>query len=173
MTLEELKTEASQLGYSLCKKVTYEKLSTCKCGSKRIASAISYPRDKYYHCINCGFKGADAKTKYKAIQNWNNAARDCDAYQKHMDASIAKLLETKQIEQTTKLYEIWAEGYAATGGCSGATLLGRIRGENFKDACKKLANKDLAFGLYFDEKRMTYWGCSLFDNEADARKSFG
>jgi hypothetical protein len=72
-----------------------------------------------------------------------------------------------------KQYEIWAEGYADNGGYSGATLLGTMQGKNFKDACKKLANKDLAFGLYFDADTMTYWGCRLFDNEFEARKSFG
>lgn len=72
-----------------------------------------------------------------------------------------------------KLYEIWAEGYAVTGGCSGATLLGRELGDNFKDACRRLAKKDAEFDYYFDEQRMTYWGCKLFDNEIDARQRFG
>jgi hypothetical protein len=73
MTLEELKTEASKLGYSLCKKVTYEKLSTCKCGSKRIASELWYRNNKCYRCTKCGLKSEPAKTKYQAIINWNNA----------------------------------------------------------------------------------------------------
>lgn len=70
MTLEELKTEANKLGYSLCKQITYDKLSNCQCGCKRIMWA-GYP--KYYRCTNCGLKSKPAKTKYQAIINWNNA----------------------------------------------------------------------------------------------------
>ena len=73
MTLEELKAEASKLGYSLLKKITYEKLSYCKCGSKRIAWA-GYP--KQYRCTKCGLKGQPAKTKYQAIINWNKAVKE-------------------------------------------------------------------------------------------------
>ena len=75
-TLEELKIEANKLGYSLCKQITYEKLSTCKCGSRRIASDIGCHRTKYYRCTNCGLKGQPAKTKYQAIINWNNAVKE-------------------------------------------------------------------------------------------------
>ena len=76
MTLEEIKTEANKLGYSLCKQITYEKLSTCQCGSKRIASELWFRRTKYYHCTKCGLKGIPAKTKYQAIINWNNAVKE-------------------------------------------------------------------------------------------------
>lgn len=74
MTLEELKVEASKFGYSLCKKVNYEPVSTCKCGSRRIISTIDYG-GKHYRCTNCGLRGATAKTKYQAIQNWNKAVK--------------------------------------------------------------------------------------------------
>jgi hypothetical protein len=32
-------------------------------------------------------------------------------------------------------YEIWIEGYAATGERSGASLIGKATGENFDEAC--------------------------------------
>jgi hypothetical protein len=76
MTLEELKIEANKLGYSLCKQITYEKLSTCQCGSKRIASELWLHHTKYYRCTKCGLKGEPAKTKYQAIINWNNAVKE-------------------------------------------------------------------------------------------------
>ncbi len=76
MTLEELATEANKLGYSLCKKVTYEKLSTCQCGSKRIASELWLHHTKYYRCTKCGLQGAPATTKYEAIKNWNKAVKE-------------------------------------------------------------------------------------------------
>lgn len=76
MTLEELRSEANKLGYSLCKKITYEKVSTCKCGSKRIASELWLHHTKYYRCTNCGLKSQPAKTKYQAIINWNKAVKE-------------------------------------------------------------------------------------------------
>ena len=70
-------------------------------------------------------------------------------------------------------FEIWAEGFVDNGGRAGATMLGKANGKTFKDACKNRAERDAEFNRYFDEDRMTYWGCRLFDNEVDARKSFG
>lgn len=72
-----------------------------------------------------------------------------------------------------KQFEIWSEGYAATGEAGPATFHGIYGGLDFKDACTNYAKLDKAFARYFNPDRMTYWGCSLFDNEVDARKSFG
>lgn len=75
-------------------------------------------------------------------------------------------------------YEIWIEGYIAT---SEEQVAERICGDginkwwgvNFQDACER-ALKRLGYemNLYRKESN-TYWGCRLYDNEADARKSFG
>lgn len=72
-----------------------------------------------------------------------------------------------------KEYNIWSEGYIATGGSGKAYFHSKQEGLNFKDACKKFAEKDKDFAKYFDEKRMTYWGCKLFADESLARESFG
>ena len=80
MNINELKAEANALGYSIAKKITYEKVSKCQCGSKRIVSEINYPRGKYYRCTHCGYKSESAKTKYEAIQNWNKATNDFEKY---------------------------------------------------------------------------------------------
>lgn len=74
-------------------------------------------------------------------------------------------------EQEEKLYDIWAEGYADNSGCAGAVRLGSARGKTFKDACKTFAEEEESFRQYFDEEQMTYWGCSLFSNEAGARRA--
>jgi len=79
----------------------------------------------------------------------------------------------KPKEEDTEHFDIWAEGYRATGQSSGATYLGSEKAETFRQACKKHARKDSQFNYYFNEESMTYWGCKLFDNERDARKSFG
>ena len=66
-------------------------------------------------------------------------------------------------------YEIWSEGYAATGERGEAIKIGEAEAESFQEACNTLLREN---GLY-DSARLTYWGCRLFDNEADARKLFG
>lgn len=68
-----------------------------------------------------------------------------------------------------KHFEIWMEGYAATGERSGTTYHGTILANSFKDACVKKFQDD----RYFNPKTLTYWGCKLFDNGIDARKNFG
>jgi len=68
-----------------------------------------------------------------------------------------------------RVYEIWSEGYAATGNFSGANFHGRHEAESFKDACKLFFKDD----PYYNPQFNTYWSCRLYDNEQDARKTFG
>ena len=75
-------------------------------------------------------------------------------------------------------FEIWSEGYLATG-MEGipekARMLAEVEADSFQEACDKLCSDpdwQRRYGNYNPE-RLTVWGCRLFDNEADARKSFG
>lgn len=68
-----------------------------------------------------------------------------------------------------KTWEIWSEGYVATGQNAGAQLHGTAKAVTFGEAAEKL----LAHDPFFDARQMRYWGCRLFDNEAAARWSFG
>ncbi len=70
-------------------------------------------------------------------------------------------------------FDIWREGFAATGDSSDARYLGRAQGKSFQDACERFADADSEFKKYYDPQSNTYWGCRLFNNERDARKSFG
>lgn len=69
-------------------------------------------------------------------------------------------------------YEIWMEGYAATGQSSQAHRVGSYPGTDFYDACKAAA-RDKQWASYYNPQQNTYWGCRLFNDEAAARKSFG
>jgi hypothetical protein len=76
----------------------------------------------------------------------------------------------------TVTWEVWSEGYRATGESAGAKLEGKVEAETWPEACRKACVdsgrwKEQPGG--FDAKRLTVWGCRLFDNEADARRSFG
>lgn len=66
-------------------------------------------------------------------------------------------------------FEVWSEGYAATGEHGAASLQGVVSASSFKEAC------DLLFkgNNLYDPKTMRLWGCKLFDNQSDAIKSFG
>ena len=74
------------------------------------------------------------------------------------------------------LYEIWSEGYC-TQDTEGARVpamhRGTFEGETFADACIIWARSSKEIWERFDRQRLAYWGCRLFDNEADARKVFG
>lgn len=110
-----------------------------------------------------------------------------------------------------KEFEIWSEGYAATGEHSPAYFHGKAKGETFDEACinfrqeadvirewdgKVIVKKGTPLGLdtnpdgtyrrgsYRGDKiegkekknkvgNYSIWSCQLFDNEIDARKSFG
>lgn len=72
-----------------------------------------------------------------------------------------------------KQFEIWSEGYAATGDRGVAVLHGEAQGETFREAVLDFARRTPSFARHFDERHMEHWGCQLFDNERDARESFG
>lgn len=71
------------------------------------------------------------------------------------------------------LFSIWSEGYIATGNSSGASYHGDCAGTSFKDACINHAKLNLVFRKDFDHKRMTLWGCRLFQDREQAARSFG
>lgn len=78
-------------------------------------------------------------------------------------------------DATPKMWQVWTEGYAATGEHHTATYHGEVRAETFEEACRIILGKSLDLredgSLQYD--RPAVWNCRCFDNEADARKSFG
>lgn len=74
----------------------------------------------------------------------------------------------------SKEYEIWIEGYSVTGNSSEASFIGKSTGKTFEDACKNYRdNEGKPLKLDKEYSRPSIWACRLFDNEIDARKSFG
>ncbi len=70
------------------------------------------------------------------------------------------------------VYQVWSEGYEASGNSANAEFHGEIDADDFAQACEK-AFKEPELANYFNRKKLTYWGCRLFDNEQEARKEFG
>ena len=74
---------------------------------------------------------------------------------------------------TKRLITIWMEGYAVTGGKDTAQIIASRVAESFEDAIAQERAKG-NLNIKIDEQGTpSIWGCRLFDNETDARKSFG
>jgi hypothetical protein len=89
------------------------------------------------------------------------------------NALKASLKLDKPTEEKIKHWEIWSEGWRATGEGGDATYWGSIVAKSFQEACGLLANKNSHFKESFDKEKMQHWGCKLFDNELEARRTFG
>lgn len=79
-------------------------------------------------------------------------------------------------------FDIWVEGSESQGNKCGAQIIAcGVEAENFKAAVIKWYNalaevsdvKRMYGELNTSEERPTLWGCGLYDNYYDARKSFG
>lgn len=77
-------------------------------------------------------------------------------------------------------FEVWTEGYAASGESSGAIFHGSVDADTFDEACIKVFGDDLDKDpLQSDgyrrnrDGRMSIWACGCYDDEGEARVSFG
>ena len=72
-------------------------------------------------------------------------------------------------------FQLWTEGYQATGSKACATYYGEFEAKTFRDAVIKFKAtvESEQTRETIDTERLTFWGCKFFDNEEDARKSFG
>lgn len=72
------------------------------------------------------------------------------------------------------VYQVWAEGYRASGDRADATLLGTARAATFRGAVEIIRDRSDTPELFTVKgDRCFFWECELFDNEADARRRFG
>lgn len=74
-----------------------------------------------------------------------------------------------------KRINLWVEGYAATGNQSSAMFCGTYIAKDIQEAIYKYKQTvtDPYSRRCFNLDNNTFWGCRFFDNEKDARKSFG
>lgn len=81
------------------------------------------------------------------------------------------------LKEQVKIFEVWMEGYAATGESAGAEFYGSYEAGTFKEAVGKAVEKGIKDKKlqesYYEPNKLTYWGCRFFDNESEARKGFG
>ncbi len=72
-----------------------------------------------------------------------------------------------------KKWQLWKEGYACTGQRASASFLGEFEAPTFKEACDIWGNKPENKPFYKSKDVPSHWACRIFDNEAQARRSFG
>lgn len=89
-----------------------------------------------------------------------------------------------------KEYEVWIEGYAATGESAGPSLVGKAFARNFAQACDIVMCKNHLAWIEkvnkpdykeycpprkwdYDPNRLSDWGCRLYWSKELASKSFG
>lgn len=75
-------------------------------------------------------------------------------------------------EPILKTYEVWLEGYINTYGAETASHIGTYKAERFADAVLN-ASVDVAHPDQVNMDDLTYCGRKFYDNEADARSTFG
>jgi hypothetical protein len=83
------------------------------------------------------------------------------------------------IEYPSDFHDVWIEGYSATGEHATASYIGTCRAASFDEAVIKLVGRDQldkigdTDELRYQSGRLSSWCMRYFNNEADARKSFG
>lgn len=76
MTVEQLKEEATKLGYSVVKIRRRPKFIKCICGHNSHKKYFSEGCTIFFQCKICGLKGERALTEYNAIRNFNKAVEE-------------------------------------------------------------------------------------------------
>lgn len=82
------------------------------------------------------------------------------------------VLETN-CDPKLKLWQIWCEGYQATGESGKAHKYCDVHAKTFKDACITYMKFRRDLLPHFDEDRLSVWGCRLFSCERAARELCG
>lgn len=73
-----------------------------------------------------------------------------------------------------KTIEIWMEGFAITGQRQGASKLGVYQANTFDEAVEMYKKENPKSKVHkYEDGGYGWWGCNFYDNEAEARKSFG
>lgn len=73
------------------------------------------------------------------------------------------------------MISLWVEGYSISGNRSDASFCGKYDVDTLQEAVieYKSTVTDQRSRDLIDVNKLTYWGCRFFDNEDDARRSFG
>ena len=80
---------------------------------------------------------------------------------------------TLRLVRRSELYDVWMEGFRATGESATAQHIGSARGTTFEEACRTLLRAGHSLSEHYDSTRNSVWGCRLYPTEMEARRTFG
>ena len=69
--------------------------------------------------------------------------------------------------------DLWMEGYYTNGDSSPARYCGHYKVSCLRDAVKEWAAEEASRAKNVNMEDLTFWGCGFFDNELEARRTFG
>ena len=77
-----------------------------------------------------------------------------------------------------KTYEVYIEGYCTNGDRAPSRYLGQHTGRTFAEAARRACvarygEESTKINFDFRGGIPAFWGCRLYDNHADAARSFG
>lgn len=112
------------------------------------------------------------------VLQWNTVVKSLVVYQSVEDLThiVGHGGRTRVVFDDVELvqeYEVWSEGFVATGESGTAVFHGRVSARTFNEACDKLAANDATFAQCYTPKTLAFWGCRLFPTEKEARASYG
>lgn len=144
-------------------------------GSSDVKTEVEYSEGNsfvYFSTLYDNCMNFLVKKREETYKKYRDMLRSVNKFhEKFLDSEIQK-----HIKDGVKKYSLWQEGYSATGQSSTAIYLGEFEGDSFNDACDNWS-KTIKQPEYYkpgnDKHRPSYWACKIFDNEIDARKSFG
>jgi len=116
----------------------------------------------------------ETKLEFSNDEVWEKIPKFDNFYEAHLVMTKEIFIECykKWILEEDKEFEVWLEGYSATGQEGKHQYIGKEKAKDFKEACykaiKKWCNNDKDFEEYYDSEKCTFWGCRCFDNEADS-----
>ena len=86
-----------------------------------------------------------------------------------------ELSTEKQCDIVSSSISLWMEGFAVTGQRQGASMIGTYNATDLDNAVKQYMaeNEGDVDWDRLGRGRHAIWACEIFDNEAEARKSFG
>lgn len=111
-------------------------------------------RARQLTCMD-GIMWCDFGEPHEGPDAYDEAKKDADHWKEWLRLGMSR-------------FEIWHQGYRATGESQPHGKLGMTWGTDFKDACRRFFSRrdDKS---YFDAERNTYWERTLYPTEAEAR----
>lgn len=145
-------------------------------GSGKIKTETEYSAGNSFVYYSMSYKNCMdylAKKREELFQKYQKMLCELNRfYDKFLASEIKDFVDRKEIG----MYPLWIEGYEVTGNSATASYLGVFEGKTFNEACdnwEKTIEQPEYYKSGNERQKPNYWACKIFENELEARKSFG